>query len=69
MQHIILSIITMSVVWYAWITFKKIGRLRAVDIDLSEQERQQRQVSYVMRIAMCLILLAILPFLFTFITK
>ncbi|MEN9281109.1 MAG: hypothetical protein RL594_44 [Bacteroidota bacterium] len=69
MQHIILSIITMSVVWYAWITFKKIGRLRAVDIDLSEQERQQRQVSYVMRIVMCLILLAILPFLFTFITK
>jgi hypothetical protein len=69
MQHIILSIITMSVVWYAWITFKKIGRLRAVDIDLSEQERQQRQVSYVMRIVMCLILLAMLPFLFTFITK
>lgn len=69
MQHIILSIITMSVVWYAWITFKKIGRLRAVDVDLSEEERQQRQVSYVMRIVMCLILLAILPFLFTFITK
>lgn len=69
MQHIILAIITMSVVWYAWTTFKKIGRLRADDLGLSPEERQQRQVSYVMRIVVCLIVLAMLPFLFTVITK
>ncbi|MBU3679392.1 MAG: hypothetical protein FGM32_07270 [Candidatus Kapabacteria bacterium] len=69
MLHILLSIITMGVVWYAWITFKKIGRLRAEDLELTEQERQQRQVSYVMRIVVCLVILALLPFLFTFLIK
>lgn len=69
MLHILLSIITMGVVWYAWITFKKIGRLRAEDLDLTEQERQQRQVTYVMRIVACLLILAMLPFLFTFLIK
>ena len=69
MQHILLAIITMSVVWYAWTNFKKIGRLRAEDLDMTPEERQQRQVTYVMRIVMCLILLAILPFLFTFLIK
>ncbi|MEY3386719.1 MAG: hypothetical protein RIR53_1530 [Bacteroidota bacterium] len=69
MQHMILAIITMGVVWYAWTNFKKIGRLRLVDLDLTPEERQQRQVTYVMRIVMCLILLAILPFLFTFLIK
>lgn len=69
MLHILLSVITMSVVWYAWITFKKIGRLRAEDLELTDQERQQRQVTYVMRIVACLLLLAILPFLFTFLIK
>jgi len=69
MLHILLSIITMGVVWYAWITFKKIGRLRAEDLELTEQERQQRQVSYVMRIVVCLVILAMLPFLFTFLIK
>lgn len=69
MHHILLSIITMSVVWYAWTTFKKIGRLRSVDLDLTDEERQQRQVTYVMRIVVCLIVLAILPFLFTFLIK
>jgi len=69
MLHIILAIITMGVVWFAWTNFKKLGRLRAADIDLTPEERQQRQVTYVMRIVVCLILLAILPFLFTFIIK
>ncbi len=69
MLHILLSIITMGVVWFAWTTFKKIGRLRAEDLDLTEQERQQRQVTYVMRIVVCLVILAMLPFLFTFLIK
>lgn len=69
MLHILLSIITMGVVWFAWTTFKKIGRLRAEDLDLTEQERQQRQVTYVMRIVFCLVILAMLPFLFTFLIK
>lgn len=69
MLHVLLSIITMGVVWFAWTTFKKIGRLRAEDRDLTEQERQQRQVTYVMRIVVCLVILAMLPFLFTFLIK
>jgi len=56
-------------VWFAWTNFKMIGRLRAADLDLTPEERQQRQVSYVMRIVVCLIVLAILPFLFTFLIK
>ena len=54
---------------YAWINFKKLGRIRAVDVDLDETERQRLQMSYIMRIALCLITLAMLPFLFTIITK
>lgn len=69
MLHIILAIITTCVVWFAWTTFKKIGRLRVADLELTPEERQQRQVTYVMRIVACLILLAMLPFLFTFIVK
>lgn len=69
MLHILLAFITMGVVWFAWTNFKKIGRLRAADLDLTPEERQQRQVSYVMRIVVCLIVLAILPFLFTFLIK
>lgn len=69
MLHILLAVITMGVVWFAWTNFKKIGRLRLSDLDLTPEERQQRQVSYVMRIVVCLIVLAILPFLFTFLIK
>lgn len=69
MQHILLAIITMSVVWYAWINFKRLGRLRAADVDLTDEERQRQQASYVMRIVLCLLALASLPFLFTIITK
>ncbi|MBK6292078.1 MAG: hypothetical protein IPH85_11365 [Ignavibacteria bacterium] len=68
MQHIVLSIVTMSIVWFAWINFKKIGRLRAVDIDLTDEERQRQQMTYIMRIVACLLSLAILPFLFTVLT-
>jgi cbb3-type cytochrome oxidase subunit 3 len=68
MQHIALSIVTMAIVWYAWINFKKIGRLRAADIDLTDEERQRQQMTYIMRIVVCLLSLAILPFLFTVLT-
>lgn len=69
MQHILLAVITMSVVWYAWLNFKKLGRIRAADVELDEAERQRMQMSYIMRIALCLISLAMLPFLFTIVTK
>ena len=68
MQHIVLSIITMSIVWYAWVNFKKLGRLKAADIDLTDEERQRQQMTYIMRIVACLLSLAILPFLFTVLT-
>lgn len=68
MHHIALSIVTMGIVWYAWINFKKIGRLRAADIDLTDEERQRQQMTYIMRIVACLLSLAILPFLFTVVT-
>jgi uncharacterized membrane protein YqjE len=69
MQHMIFAVITMSVVWYAWLNFKKLGRIRAADVELDEAERQRLQMKYIMRIALCLISLAVLPFLFTIITK
>lgn len=69
MQHIVLSIITMSIVWYAWQNFKWVGRLKASDVDLTDEQRQQRQMQYIMRIVVCLLTLAMLPFIFTFIVK
>lgn len=69
MQHIILAIITMAVVWTAWRNFKQLGRIRAVDMGLSNEERQNKQMGFVMRIVACLIVLAMLPFVFTMITK
>ena len=69
MQHIVLSIITMSIVWYAWQNFKWIGRLKASDLVLTDEQRQQRQMQYVMRIVACLLTLAMLPFVFTFLVK
>ena len=69
MQHILLSIITMSIVWYAWQNFKWIGRLRASDVDLTDEQRQHLQMQYIMRIVLCLLTLAMLPFIFTFIVK
>lgn len=69
MQHLVLAIITMSVVWFAWRNFKQLGRLRATDLELPEDVRQRQQMSVVMRIAACLLALAILPFLFTVLTK
>ncbi|MCU0329841.1 MAG: hypothetical protein MUC47_02560 [Candidatus Kapabacteria bacterium] len=69
MQHMILAFITIGVVWYAWRNFKQLGRLRLADVDLSPEERQAKQMTYVMRIVFCLLCLAVLPFAFTLITK
>ena len=68
MQHILLALVTVSVIWYAWINFKKLGRILAVDAGLSPEERQKQQMKYIMRIVACLLSLAILPFLFTVLT-
>lgn len=65
MQHIALSIVTMGIVWFAWTNFRRIGMLRAADVDLTAEERQAQQMKYVMRLVFCLLALAILPFLFT----
>ena len=69
MQHILLAFVTMGVVWFAWLNFKKLGRLRAVDLELTAEERQHQQMRYVGRIILSLLLLAILPFIFTMIIK
>ena len=69
MQHILLALVTISVIWYAWINFKKLGRILAVDEGLTPEERQKQQMKYIMRIVACLLSLAILPFLFTVLTS
>lgn len=69
MQHITLAFVTIGVVWVAWTNFKRLGRLRAADMMLDDAERQRLQHAYMMRIILCLLTLAILPFLFTILTK
>lgn len=69
MSHILLAFITMGIVWYAWQNFKWLGRLKASDAHLSDEEKQRKQMSHVMRIVVCLLVLAMLPFVFTFIIK
>ncbi len=69
MSHLLLSLVTISIVWFAWTNFKKVGRLRAVDLELTDDERAALQMRYVMRIVACLLCLAMLPFLFTVLTN
>ncbi|MBN9400860.1 MAG: hypothetical protein J0I17_11845 ['Candidatus Kapabacteria' thiocyanatum] len=68
MQHLILAVVTMGTVWVAWRSFKQLGRVKATDADLTTEERQRQQMRYGMRIVLCLVVLAVLPFLFTMIT-
>lgn len=68
MQYIALLLITMGLVWYAWINFRKAGLLRKDDAELSPEDYHAQQRKYVMRIVACLLSLAILPFLFTVLT-
>lgn len=69
MQHAILAVITMGVIWTAWRHFKQLGRLKLADAGLSVEQRQRQQMRYVMRIVLCFLALALLPFLFTLATK
>lgn len=69
MQHLLLAFITIGIVWTAWKNFKQLGRLKAADLDLTVEQRQQQQMRYTMRIVACLLALAALPFLFTIIGK
>ena len=68
MQHLILAIITIGIVRFAWVNFKKLGALRTAGGDVTS-ESQQLQMRYIMRIVFCLIALACAPFVFTVITK
>jgi len=64
MQHIILAIITMAIVRVAWVNFRKLGTLRSAGTELDHDQRHA-QMTYATRIILCLIALAIAPFLFT----
>jgi MFS-type transporter involved in bile tolerance (Atg22 family) len=65
MQHIILALVTMPIIWFAWKNFKQLGRLKITRPDLADDDLQREQMRIVMRIVACLLCLAILPFLIT----
>lgn len=65
MQHIILALLTMPIIWFAWKNFKLLGRLKIAHPNLADEELQREQMRIVMRIVACLLSLAILPFLIT----
>lgn len=69
MQHLVLAFITMGVIWTAWRNFKQLGMLKLADATISVELRQRQQMRYVMRIVLCFLALAVMPFLFTVITK
>lgn len=64
MIHVILAVVVIGIVWFAWINFKEIGLLRSVHAGLSDEERRARQIRHVNRVILCMILLAIMPWLF-----
>jgi len=68
MQHIILALVTMAIVRYAWVNFKRLGTLRAAGVELSDEQRVL-QARYATRIILCLLALAAAPFMFTVLTK
>jgi hypothetical protein len=65
MQHILLAFIVMPIVWFAWKNFKQLGRLKTTYPDLEPEELQRKQMQLVMRVVLCLLGLAMLPFLIT----
>ncbi|CAN5457081.1 hypothetical protein BH10BAC6_BH10BAC6_04240 [soil metagenome] len=65
MQHVILALLTMPIIWFAWKNFKQLGRLKTTHPELADEELQREQMRIVMRIVACLLCLAILPFLIT----
>ena len=72
MQHVILALITIGIVRFAWVNFKRLGAVRAAGtgegMDMTDEQRIL-QARYATRIILCLLALAAAPFLFTIITK
>jgi hypothetical protein len=64
MIHVILAVIVIGIVWFAWINFKEIGLLRTTHADLSDDERRVLQMRHINRVILCMFLLAIMPWLF-----
>lgn len=69
MSHLVLAMVTIGIVRFAWVNFKRLGTVRAQTVELSETERQQLQMRYVTRILASLVALAVAPFLFTMFVK
>jgi len=68
MQHLILALVTIAIVRYAWVNFKRLGTVRTAGAEMTDEQRHL-QARYAMRIVLCLLALAAAPFLFTMITK
>ena len=69
MVHIVLVVYTIAVIRYAWINFKKLGTVRVEHgAELSVEQRDE-QMRYITRIVVCMILLAIAPFIFAITSK
>lgn len=64
MIHVILAVIVIGIVWFAWINFKEIGLIRTKHADLNDDERRALQMRHINRVILCMILLAIMPWIF-----
>lgn len=64
MLHLVLAVIVIGIVWFAWVNFKEIGLLRTKHADLNDDEQRVRQMRHVNRVILCMILLAIMPWIF-----
>lgn len=69
MSHLVLAFVTIGIVRFAWVNFKRLGTVRSSAAELSEADRQQLQMKYVTRILASLVALAVAPFLFTMFVK
>lgn len=68
MQHAILALITIAIVRFAWVNFKRLGTVRTAGAEMTDEQRVL-QARYAARIILCLLALAAAPFMFTIITK
>lgn len=68
MAHIVVAMVSMGIIWFAWINFRQLGRVRLADTQLTIEERRIQQARYATRIILCLVCLAAIPFLFGYIT-
>ncbi|NQW30456.1 MAG: hypothetical protein HQ472_08085 [Ignavibacteria bacterium] len=69
MAHILVAIVTMGFIWFAWINFRLLGRVRASDAHLTDEEKAIMQSRYMTRIILCLVSLAAIPFIFGYLTE